>query len=173
MTTRQSRYEFYDKCKLALVPEIDDAALEAMLRTMRPVCRVNGYRFREQIIDGIDRRQAAYTWNEPRLGRPVQLYLAGLNCKVVPTFHTYGYYGFFKPSLAEVCACIRRSVTNWQLIRFFWLDTSKARIVDQFHECECHIFGEEEIDVIDTEWEQFVISCQKTTVTSEVVQKNG
>jgi len=151
-------FEFYDNCKPSLVPEISDEQVEEMLASMKPLYKVNHVRFRAIDIDNVDRRRTAYQW-DPLLSYPVKVYLDSLNSRVIPTFHTYGYYGFFKPSLAEVCACIRSYVPNWQVIRFFWLDPTTTKILGEFHTCECHLFGDEELSVQDDSWGDFATEC--------------
>jgi hypothetical protein len=51
-----------------------------------------------------DLRGVAYTW-DPKLGEKAE----GLDPLVtIRTLHTWSYYGFFKPSIAEVCAAINK-----------------------------------------------------------------
>lgn len=149
------KFPFYDQCKIGLIPDISDELVEQMLLQMKPVIRRDQHRFWEIRIDGVDRRTTAYTW-EPKLIRPVKIYLGGLESKVIPTFHTYGYHGFFNPSLAEVCAAINRCVPDWSMVRYFWLNPETVQLVEPYQWCRCAIFSGECHEVIDAEWEPYL-----------------
>lgn len=152
---------FWEKCKVRMIPDISDSDLEEMLSMIRPVAQVENNRFREIITDGVDRRGVSYTW-EPRLGRPVQIYRGGLNEVSMATFHTWAYYGFFKPTLAETYGCIRAFVPDWKLARFIWLNTTemdRRNIIGDFHWCSAVLFGSEMTNVLDPEWDAFVKRC--------------
>lgn len=146
---------FWSNCKPRLVPEIPDEKLESMLAQIKPVERFEvcggGYRYRLIDIAGVDRRRTAYTW-KPKLGRLVRIYDGSLNSVDIITFHTWGYYGFFKPSLAETMACIAHYLPDWSGVRFVWLDKNQvdsASVVGDFHICRCRLFGDEQTNVID------------------------
>jgi hypothetical protein len=173
MDTKES---FWRQCKPKMIPDISDEDLETMMKIIKPVCLVcedglpesegvsgEGSYYREIITQGVDRRDIAFNWG-PSLGRPVQIYRGGLNDIQILTFHTWAYYGFFKPTLAEVYACIRQFVPDWSKARFFWLDTYKMdgrNIIGDYHWSPCVLFGEEQNDVIDLEWDAFVRLCEK------------
>lgn len=149
------------KCKPKLIPDISDADVEAMIAQIRPVVMVEEGRFREIVTDGVDRRMVAFTW-QPKLGRAVQIYRGGLNDVSILTFHTRSFYGFFKPALAEVYACIRMFVPDWTAVRYFWLNSKEMdsrNIIGDYHWCPCILFGGEETEVIDPEWKAFAASC--------------
>lgn len=158
--------KFWDKCEVNMVPEISDGDIEAMLKVMKPVANVKpiGHgRFREIDVGDVDRRGTSYIFS-PKLGRPVQIYLGGLNDRTILTFHTLAYYGMFKPTLAESLACIRRHVPAWFLVRYFWLDSANMdhkNIVGNFYWCRCVLFGEEEANVQDERWKDFMDSCKE------------
>lgn len=82
------------------IPEISDARLTELLQNIKPLIRVNptGLHY----IELCDPRKVAFTWD------PTPTTSAdGLEpiC-TIRTLHTYGFYGFFKPSIAEVLAQI-------------------------------------------------------------------
>lgn len=144
--------KFYDECELNLVPEITDNDVRDMLSIMKPVVKREN-RFHLVDIEGVHPREVAYTWS-PRIGRRVKLFEHTLNSKEIITFHNYGYCGFFKPSLAEVCASIARFVPDYSMIRFFWLkqhEVDLSHIIESCHWCCCVLFGDEQLDVV--EWE--------------------
>lgn len=121
--------------KTNLIPEISDEDLEEMLETLRPIYPVVKNQYDCQrckpdqtffLIDlaGVDRRNHAYTWG-PALDEqrgPVGIAWANGDMCRVPTFHTAACSVFFKPSLAEVYAAVRRAVPDWREARFLWLD---------------------------------------------------
>jgi hypothetical protein len=149
---------FWSICKTKLVPDISDSLIELMAAQIKPVAEVGRGRFREIDIAGVDRRNVAFTW-EPKWGRFVRLYNGSLNSRDVVTFHSYGFHGFFKPSLAEVYACINQFVPDWSSVRYFRMksdDMDRHNIVEPYHWCRCQLFGEEEWDVNDQNWERDV-----------------
>jgi len=153
--------DFWSRCKPQLIPEISDADLEVMLEQIKPITSVGNNRFREIVVKGVDRRKAAFTW-EPKLGRAVQVYCGGLNDTAILTFHTWAYYGFFKPNLAEVYGCIKAFVPDWSAIRFFWLNSEemdRRNIIGNWHWCPCILFGDEQKSAIDAEWSGFAAEC--------------
>jgi len=165
---------FYEKCKPSMIPKITDAKLEEMIKIIKPVKQVDDHRFREILTDGVDRRGVAYTW-DPKLGRPVQIYRGGLNDVTMMTFHTWAYYGFFKPTLAEAYGCIRAFVPNWEDIRYFWLDSDNMdsrNIMGDYHWCPCILFGPEMTNVVDDEWTAYVKSLpEKDRLAAEKKKK--
>lgn len=106
---------------------------------------------------GIDLKGSSFTW-EKKLGRLLRLYRGGLDTVDIMTFHTWSYYGFFKPTLHEVYSAIAQFVPDWSGIRFFeMLDSGSMdakHIMGDYHWCRCRLYGKERTDVIDTEWEK-------------------
>ena len=82
------------------IPEIADARLTELLQSIKPLVRVNptGLHY----IEPCDPRKVAFTW-DPTPTTPAND-LEPI-C-TIRTLHTYGFYGFFKPSIAEVIAQI-------------------------------------------------------------------
>jgi hypothetical protein len=81
------------------IPSISDLELGVLLRGIRPT-----YRFNDTLhyIEPCDPRRAAYTWDP----KPAEEATGLTPLRDVRTYHTFGYYGFFKPSVAEVLAQI-------------------------------------------------------------------
>lgn len=161
--------DFYNMLHLNLIPQISNRAIDEMLSVMRPVMQVGQRRYREIDIDNprIHRRNQSYLW-DAKAARPVRIYHGALSSKSIITFHTYGAPALFKPSLAEVCAGIRWSVKDWRGIHWFYLEAcepmqekSAGKMMQQgFHIAICTLWGEEETNVIDNDWEEFVESCK-------------
>ncbi len=144
-------FNFWDQMKVNFVPDIGDAELSEMLAQMKPVMEVGG-RFRE--IKMVHPRDDSFIW-DPKPGRLVQLYLGSLNSVDIITFHRSSI--FFKPSMAEVMASIRRFVPDWSPVRFFQVVPDSAVRIDGGHIlARCRLFGGEQRDVIDEMWERDV-----------------
>lgn len=154
---------FSEQCE-PRIPEIGDNLLERMVAQIKPVTLsvVNGrQRFRLIHTEGVDRRGTAFTW-EPKLGRAVRLYQGAGNSVSLLTLHTFGAPVLFKPSLAEVYACINELVPDWTAARFFWLQSDgldRRSVFGGWHVCPCLLFGDEQQDVIDQCWEQDAAAC--------------
>lgn len=78
---------------------ITDEALETALRIVRPLQTRKG---RLHWLALCDPRNEAFTWEENVIGYANNLQ----EHRRVETWHTFGFYGFFKPSLAECLAHI-------------------------------------------------------------------
>jgi hypothetical protein len=81
------------------IPKITDARISEMLKTIRPLIHRDG---KLHCIKWIDTRKVAFTWNPVLDGEVQATEIVGR----IRTLHTYGYPGFFKPSIAEVLAQI-------------------------------------------------------------------
>lgn len=161
---------FYERCRPQMIPPIEDGQIEEMLATLRPVLKdpAEEGRFREIITDGVDRRGESYIWS-PALGAAVKIYRDGVETSTLATFHTYGYAGLFKPTLAEALGCIRAFVPDWREARYFWLNTAHMdgrHVVGSFHWCPCVLFGPERHNVIDHEWDRY-----RAKVEAEILKR--
>lgn len=79
------------------IPTKTDAELAALVKKTRPlVCNKDGNLC---TIKQPDLRKTAFTW-DPKGLRKVKG--TAVDVATVQTLHTYGYYGMFKPSIAEV-----------------------------------------------------------------------
>jgi hypothetical protein len=82
------------------IPEISDEKLEKLAKRIKPIVRnKNGVPYH---IKKVDLRDIAYTWS-PKLTKKSPAFNI---ISDITTHHSYGYYGFFKPSIAEVIAQI-------------------------------------------------------------------
>ena len=79
-----------------IVPEISNNGIVRGLRKMIPVKLIRGS---EYAIVYADACREAYTWNDPK---PENGVLTLVPLYSIRTFHTCGYYGFFKPSLSLI-----------------------------------------------------------------------
>jgi len=81
------------------IPKISDEDLNNLMKRMKPVVTKSG---EQHYIKKVDPRTVAYTW-DPKTTRKAEglVELTDIN-----TYHSYGYYGFFKPSISEVLAQI-------------------------------------------------------------------
>lgn len=92
-----------DECKKPdYIPEIDRDQIE-QLAHIQPIVRKDGVSY---FINPCDKYGVSYTW-EPKLADPTPPLLA---LGDITTYHQYSYYGFFKPSVAEVLACIPKDM---------------------------------------------------------------
>jgi len=100
--------------RMEIIPKISDKKLEELCKRIKPVVRYvrmwfggkSEYESDDRgdlyYIKDVDPRGVAFTW-DPKKKKKAK----GLEkiCDI-ETFHTYGYYGFFKPSIAEVISQI-------------------------------------------------------------------
>lgn len=98
--------------------EISDEALQVRISKITPLINRNGVLHRFKVPD---LRRTAFTW-DPKL-------IPGGECTmeeilVAPSFHGCAYYGFFKPSIAEVLA----QMPDDPRINAVWLDSDRLRI---------------------------------------------
>ncbi len=102
------------------IPKIADADIATMVKWLPPVMRV-GDRYARMVIPDV--RNEAFTW-APKTTAGDALDL--VPCGTAYTYHAWGHYGVFKPSLAEVYACIDGAVPEGAA--FFWLDTASVQV---------------------------------------------
>ena len=86
--------------KTSWIPEISDEKLKKLARKIKPIVRdeKNVLRY----IKSVDLRNIAYTWSPVFTKKAPEFSVI----TDTTTYHTWGYYGFFKPSIAEVIAQI-------------------------------------------------------------------
>lgn len=77
------------------IPEVPEERIRELAERIKPV--ING-----RYIKPVDLFKVAYTWDPKLAKRAVNLEPV----RDITTYHTFGYYGFFKPSIAEVLAQI-------------------------------------------------------------------
>ncbi len=85
-----------------VIPEIDDKRLAELYRMLKPIVTIDEIKYLLKKFTLEQLRNQSYIWNrqedkreivDPSKLEPVEDFLC---------LHTYGYYGLFKPSIAEV-----------------------------------------------------------------------
>jgi len=154
---QQTNISFSDRCKLKLVPTLNDAQTRVLQEAIYPLLPVHikgQGRSRLCLVNsqGIS-PDCDYTSN-PKLGRLIKVYPFGLNSTRIMTFHGFSTPLIFSPTLREVFACIRLFVSNWKVLRYFRLERhgDVANVLGNCHHVRCHLFGEEELDLVDPAW---------------------
>jgi len=118
------------------IPEISEDRLKELVSQIKPVVRkeydpLGGFArpkvdWRGQTSTFLEielphLRNTAYTWDPKTVGDPLNLILVGEDV----SFHDWGYYGMFKPSIAEVLACIQDRIPKG--VTHFWLDKDSVQ----------------------------------------------
>ena len=83
-----------------MIPKISDTRLKQLAKKIRPVVR--GPNGTLHYIKPVNLKETAFTW-DPDLAEEA---ISPTLIATIRTLHTYGYHGFFKPSIAEVLAQI-------------------------------------------------------------------
>lgn len=81
------------------IPEISDEELNNRVQRIKPVIT---FKREKRYIEPCDPRFVAYTWDAKPAGKAKHI----TPLETITTYHRFGYYGFFKPSVAEVLAQI-------------------------------------------------------------------
>lgn len=91
------------------IPKVDKNVIRKLAETIKPVVSKNARGEVGLDVEGnlfyikpVDLFEIAYTWDPKVTERARGL----VKLKDITTYHTYGYYGLFKPSIAEVIAQI-------------------------------------------------------------------
>ena len=108
--------------------KISDEQLEKLVQHIKPVVQHNGKLF---YIKDVHPKKVAFTWS-PKITEEAK----GLEKLArIKTYHTYGYYGFFKPSIAEVLAQIPKRYID--LVKAFEipvkLNDPEPEVVGDYH----------------------------------------
>lgn len=106
------------------IPEISDERLSELLGRFTALTKKDDQYF---AIAPVDPRRVAFTWDPKPVGDAIRrIEYKGW----IRTYHNWGYYGFFKPSLAEVLAQISpywlEDVEGSPRANAFWLDPESA-----------------------------------------------
>ena len=105
------------------IPEISDEVLKELAAKIKPVVKTEkGYK----AIKPVDLKRIAFTWDPKTVGCTMTR-LAEVG--KITTYHNWAYYGFFKPSIAEVLAFVTPELVA--KADFFWLDSSRTQEVGQ------------------------------------------
>lgn len=88
------------------IPDVPEHRIHELARRIKPV--VEFQRKGKCYIKPVDLFKIAYTWDPKPAGKAKGL----RKLRDITTYHTYSYYGFFKPSIAEVLAQIPEEHVN-------------------------------------------------------------
>ena len=138
------------RLRVNLIPDITNAEIEQMLQVLQPVYGVPAgrdaygceeFEFFDIDTTGVNRWSHSFVPGE--LGQ--QRYFPWRNgyAALIPSYHTYAFHGFFKPSLAEVLAAIRAKVENWEEARYFWVKLphgDNRDILGNYHAAHIYLF---------------------------------
>jgi len=108
------------------IPQISDMKLEDLYKRIKPVVRHEG---NLHYIKDVDLRRVAFTW-DPKLTTKAEN-LERI-CDIT-TYHRYGYYGLFKPSIAEVIAQIPEKCLDRTVAFETSTDLDIENIVGEYH----------------------------------------
>lgn len=84
------------------IPEIDDKRLKELYQLLKPIVTIDEMKYLLREFTLQELRNQSYIWNRHEDKRDV---VDSSKLEIVDDFlclHTYGYYGLFKPSIAEV-----------------------------------------------------------------------
>lgn len=136
--------------KVNLIKDIPDNIAQEMYKELVPVINLNlqkrkGFTFEN--MSKIDPKNVAYTWVKEKL-IPLNGWLDGcLEHSTIISYHLWGFYGFFKPSLYEVyCAIYNALGDNWKDVKYFYLesnDMGTEHIIGNYHWCILHLWTKE------------------------------
>lgn len=98
------------------IPEISDQRLKELTARIKPIVRFAqdeiGFTRNEDgaqfYIEDVDPRNVAFTWDP----KPTTEASGLTTLTDIRTYHSWGYYGFFKPSVAEVLAQIPEELVD-------------------------------------------------------------
>lgn len=87
------------------IPKVSESIIRERAERIKPVVRFKGV---PHYIEPVDLFTTAFTWDPKAAGRADGL----IPLADITTYHTYGYYAFFKPSIAEVVAQIPKGMLD-------------------------------------------------------------
>ncbi len=124
------------------IPAIGDDLLARLAKRIKPVIRNRNNAL--VYIDACHLRNTAFTWS-PRINRRATNLVKHAT---IETFHRYGYYGFFKPSVAEVLAQIPVGLIE-KTVAFESIGPQNAKDLGKhtaalnagFHVATTHLYG--------------------------------
>ncbi len=92
------------------IPEIDDKRLKELYHLLKPIVTINEMKYLLREFTLQELRNQSYIWNRHEDKRDI---IDPNKLETVDDFlclHTWGYYGLFKPSIAEVLSQAPESV---------------------------------------------------------------
>lgn len=124
------------------IPKITDERLAALAARIKPVVRNRNNAL--AYVAPCDLRNEAFTW-DPKITRRADNLVKHATIR---TLHTYGYYGFFKPSIAEVLAQIPADLIE-QTVAFETVGPADADAINEesaalnagFHVATTRLYG--------------------------------
>lgn len=87
------------------IPEVSEEKIKELFSRIKPVIDYNGVK---KYIKDVDPFNISYIWSPKTKGIANNL----IAIKDIITYHSYGYYGLFKPSIAEVLAQIPDDIVD-------------------------------------------------------------
>jgi len=94
------------------IPAISNTKLAKLCARIRPI--VTFPELGKRYISFVDPRNVSYLWDPTATNEEVE----GIaELKAITTYHTFGFYGLFKPSIAEVIAQIPEDLLD-QVVAF-------------------------------------------------------
>lgn len=96
------------------IPSISDEELKSLYERIEPVVRVNGKLYYLRVFSLDELRDINYLWNvtEKVVEKVKENELESLKDKDFVCLHSYGYHGYFKPSICEVLSQINKDDTH-------------------------------------------------------------
>jgi len=109
------------------IPDITDAQLEALYDLTKPLVKDGKDLY---YIRKPDLRNVAFPWDPKLTWKATGLH----KVRTIRTLHEYGYYGMFKPSVAEVLAQIPKSLIG--RVQAFYVEGPKTAAELNMHKDE-------------------------------------
>jgi hypothetical protein len=127
-----------------MLPEISDELLAEMAAHITPLMKSGTENPNYFTISNLpeELRNVSFLWGA-KPGEAVGRFDV-LDSVDIMTFHRWGYYGFFKPSIAEVMACVHAFVSDWKEVKYFYLNSEymgPENIIGDFQWCRCELYG--------------------------------
>lgn len=130
------------------IPKITDDELVKRAENIKPVVREQR-KFSGDVlfyIKPVDLKNVAFTWD----AKPTKQATGLKPIATITTYHAYGYYGFFKPSIAEVLAQIPEQYLK-DVVAFETygpdsvtdLNRNKTELDDGYHVAQTILYGKE------------------------------
>lgn len=108
------------------IPEIDDKRLKELYHLLKPIVTIDEMKYLLREFTLQELRNQSYIWNRHEDKRDI---IDSNKLETVDDFlclHTWGYYGLFKPSIAEVLSQAPESVIE-QANTFEIIESSETR----------------------------------------------
>ena len=117
-----------EKHRRVLIPKVPKAVVKELAKIIKPVVEENGKLY---YIKPVDLYNVAYTWDYK-----IDIEAEGLLLdRSIKTYHSCSYYGFFKPSIAEVLCQIPHWKHVLDNVYAFRID---SKTVEYNDDNECH-----------------------------------